>query len=143
VGTLIIAELFSYFWHRIAAHTPEVIGIFDTHKYHHKEPLTHQAHEDFFWIFILLIFFTLFCYYVYLAKYIKLNYLIIIYVTILFSFIWTWYIHSCYHVKNHWLNDYEWFKKDKKLHFQHHKDPETNYGIATHFSDIIFDTYHF
>ena len=68
-------------------------------------------------------------------------YSMVVYLVIVGVFVWNWYVHSAYHIPNHWLNQYDWFVQDKKIHLQHHVDPTVNYGIASHFSDIIFGTY--
>ena len=74
-------------------------------------------------------------------NYISLTLAIVTYLTCLTVFLWNYYCHACYHIDNHWLNNFEWFKRDKELHFRHHNNPNKNYGIATHFSDILFNTY--
>ena len=50
------------------------------------------------------------------------------------------YIHDSYHVKNHWLNKYNWYKKNKKYHYIHHLDNK-NYGITTYIFDRVFGTF--
>ena len=68
-------------------------------------------------------------------------YVILSYLLLATDFVWNWYVHSAYHIQNHWLNNFDWFKLDKKIHLQHHVDPTVNYGIASHFCDIIMGTY--
>ena len=48
------------------------------------------------------------------------------------------YIHDSYHVKNHWLNKYNWYKKIK-IFYIHHLDNK-NYGIILIFL-IVFGTF--
>ena len=79
--------------------------------------------------------------FLYYSNYIDLISSIILYLTVFFVFIWNWYVHKSYHTENHWLNKYEWFQNDKRIHFQHHENPETNYGIATHFTDVVLNTF--
>ena len=130
----------SYLWHRFGAHTDIIPGVHDVHRIHHEADLTHEAHEDFLVVIILLFLLGLFLFILY-KSFLPTYYLIMIYLTVVAVFVWNWYIHSAYHIPNHWLNQYDWFKQDKKIHLQHHVDPTVNYGIASHFSDIIFGTY--
>lgn len=50
-------------------------------------------------------------------------------------------IHDAFHLTNHWLNQYLWFRKLKKLHLIHHVDPKFNHGIIWFGADKIFGTY--
>ena len=50
------------------------------------------------------------------------------------------YIHDSYHIKNHWLNKYEWYRYNKKCHYIHHLD-DMNYGITNYVFDKIFGTF--
>jgi len=157
---ILATEFTAYLWHSWGAHTDIVPGVHDTHREHHVADLDHKAHEDFFWIILLLIIFGFLLFWLYhrgYSEYIYRNFLrgkienyndkmikfglILFYLLIVSVFTWNWYIHQAYHTKNHWLNKYDWFKNDKKIHFQHHVDPTVNYGIASHFSDVIFGTY--
>lgn len=140
IGIIILSEIAGYLWHRFAAHTDilHINLIHETHKIHHDADLTHEAHEDFFWLILLLTIMGIFVWY---QPFLNRKYAIIIYLIVVIVFVWNWYIHSAYHISNHWLNNYDWFKKDKKIHFQHHINPWSNYGIASHFSDIICGTF--
>ena len=142
---IIGSEIGAYIWHRFGAHTDIIPGVHNTHKIHHKANLRHEAHEDFFWIILILVLLGIGIFIGWYKNYIIIPviYIIIVYVLITFVFIWNWYIHSAYHIPNHWLNRYKWFIKDKKMHLQHHVNPKVNYGIASHFSDIIFGTYEY
>lgn len=51
------------------------------------------------------------------------------------------YLHDAFHISNHWLNRFDTFKKWVKLHFQHHVNMSTNYGIFTFFLDKLFGTF--
>lgn len=155
---IIAAEFWAYLWHAWGAHTDGIPGVRPTHKEHHQADLDHQAHGDFFWVSVLLMIFGLTIYFINYydwpkhlwTKYIDNNfsyitnrYLFIgLFIVVTTVFVWNWWIHAAYHIKDHWLNQYQWFQKDKKIHFQHHVDPKVNYGIASHFSDIIFGTYY-
>lgn len=51
------------------------------------------------------------------------------------------YIHDAFHITNHWLNRFGLFKKWNGLHYHHHVDMGTNYGIFTFFLDKLFGTF--
>lgn len=139
---IITSEIGGYFWHNLV-HNDNAPGVYETHKIHHEADLTHEAHEDFLWVILILFIFGLFlfgiCYYYPFLMY----YLIPAYLIVVTVFTWNWYVHSAYHIPNHWLNKYSWFRIDKKIHLQHHVNPWKNYGIASHFSDVIFGTYEY
>ena len=142
IGLIIISEGGAYFWHRIGAHTDIVLPeIHETHKTHHDANLDHQANQDFYWVLLGLAgIYTLFVLMA-MTRLINMAYAIIIPTIISLVFISTWYIHRAYHIEDHWLNNYEWFKRKKKLHFNHHYDPDVNYGILTHIFDKLCGTY--
>lgn len=50
-------------------------------------------------------------------------------------------LHDCFHITNHWLNRYSWFSSLKRLHWNHHDDPEVNHGIIWFIPDKIFGTF--
>lgn len=142
VGLIIMSEGASYFWHRIGAHSDIVLpNIHDTHRIHHQADLDHQAHEDFYWVCIGL--FALYVAFLvgYYLKIIDLIHALLIPTVISSVFIASWYIHSAYHIDDHWLNEYEWFRNKRELHFNHHYDPTVNYGILTHIPDILCGTF--
>ena len=138
-----LSEIGAYFWHRWGTHSdiiPHSLGVQRTHNIHHSI-IDDKAHGDFFYVIIGLL--ILFGVIIYLIVKNKITYTtaLMIYLPILFVFLWNWYIHSAYHTKDHWLLEYQWFKDDKRIHMQHHINPNVNYGIVTHFSDVIFDTF--
>jgi sterol desaturase/sphingolipid hydroxylase (fatty acid hydroxylase superfamily) len=49
------------------------------------------------------------------------------------------YIHDSYHVKKHWLNRFEWYRKNKHYHNLHHYY-NCNYGISNYSMDYLFGT---
>ena len=51
------------------------------------------------------------------------------------------YLHYAFHIKNHWLNNYIFFKKLKDIHYLHHKYPKTNHGILWFGPDKLCGTY--
>jgi hypothetical protein len=135
-----LSELGAYFWHRFGAHTHLIPPVRNMHDIHHED-IKDEAHGDFLYVCLLLFLFLSMLIYFWYSNIINLSILLIIYIPVVTVFVWNWWIHSAYHIENHWLNQYDWFKYDKKLHFQHHENPETNYGIATHFTDEIFSTF--
>lgn len=50
-------------------------------------------------------------------------------------------IHDYFHIKNHWLNKYYWFRRLKMIHWYHHKHPKTNHGIIWFGPDKLFGTF--
>ena len=140
---IIGGEAFSYFWHRIITHHDIIKPIRNSHRIHHQIELEyhHKAHEDFAWIlmglsvFGILIIKTMVLY----PEITVPGYILLATVSSIVT--WNWYIHSAYHTPEHWLNKFEWFRKDKHRHFIHHYQPELNYGIATHFSDKLLETW--
>ncbi len=143
LSVVIAAEIGSFCWHNFSAHTDIIPGIHATHKIHHTSDLSHEAHEDFYYIVVILIIIGLGLIYLWYYNLLLIdpNYLAIGYSIFVSVFVWNWYVHSAYHIQNHWLNNFDWFKLDKKIHLQHHVDPTVNYGIASHFCDIIMGTY--
>ncbi len=135
-----LSEIGGYFWHRFGAHTNLLYPVKKMHDIHHEDILD-EAHGDFLYVCGLLIFLFLFLFYIYYKNYITFPLFLSIYLPVMFVFIWSWYVHSAYHIDDHWLNRYDWFRTDKRIHMRHHKNPETNYGIATHFTDEILETF--
>lgn len=138
-----VAEVGAYFWHRIGAHTEIIdnlgIKVKKTHDIHHTV-IDDEAHADFIYVCFLLLFYLTFLLVIYYYNYIDFTWLLILYLPVLLTLVWNWYVHSAYHIEDHWLNQYNWFQHDKRIHMLHHTNPYTNYGIATHFSDEIFST---
>ena len=50
------------------------------------------------------------------------------------------YIHQAYHVSNHWLDRYSWFRSVRAKHWAHHLNLKRNYGIFWFGWDRIFRT---
>ena len=140
ISLIFASEIGAYLWHRYGAHTDILPFVKNTHEIHHTI-IDDEAHGDFFYIAILLSLYLIVLCYLYYISYINLMLFAILYLSVFFPFIWSYYIHTAFHIENHWLNEYEWFCNDKRIHFQHHKDPTTNYGIATHFTDEILGTF--
>lgn len=142
---IIIAQISAYFWHRIGAHT-DLVGskIHETHKNHHEDTLDDKAHEDFYWAFIFLIGLYFLSAVLYQIKILNLSMSILLPSLFFFIFVLNWYIHQSYHTENHWLNNFEWFRQNKALHYQHHYNPKNNYDIVMpSIIDRIFGTYQY
>jgi hypothetical protein len=139
--TIYLSELGAYFWHRYAAHGKLIPNMIEKSHDKHHTIIDDQAFEDFLYIGIIVFLYGILLAYLFYLDIILLSTLLSIYIPLLIISFWNLYIHSAYHIKNHWLNSYQWFKDDKRIHFQHHYDPSKNYGIATHFSDVIFETF--
>jgi len=139
----ISAEVYGYFWHRLGAHSGYVPGIKETHEIHHLLKLSdkHEANEDFVWILLLIITLQIILGLAVTVGIIPGLLAIVTILTLTGVFIWNWWIHQSFHVDDHWLNQYEWFKHQKNIHYVHHNNPSMNYGVATHFCDKLFGTW--
>ena len=52
------------------------------------------------------------------------------------------YIHTQIHIENSWLERYNWFKENRKLHFIHHKKTYLNFTFGYGYTiDKIMNTY--
>jgi len=51
-------------------------------------------------------------------------------------------LHDSFHLRNTFWERFAFFDRLKKLHFQHHVDMSTNFGIFSFIWDQIFETYH-
>lgn len=55
------------------------------------------------------------------------------------------YLHDSFHIRNHWLYRVpvvkHWFDRWVHIHWLHHVDMGTNYGIFLFFLDQLFGTY--
>jgi len=61
--------------------------------------------------------------------------------TIIMIFIAHVYLHGHYHLKDTWLNRFAWFRWKQQLHFVHHRNMGTNFGVIEFFWDKLFGTY--
>lgn len=52
------------------------------------------------------------------------------------------YIHDIIHIRPNRLTGAKWFERATKLHYRHHKQMDTNFGIFTFGWDKLFKTYH-
>ncbi len=51
------------------------------------------------------------------------------------------WLHDSFHIKDHFLNFFGWFRKLVELHFEHHMDMQKNFGIFLFMWDKLFKTY--
>lgn len=51
------------------------------------------------------------------------------------------YLHDAFHISNHWLNRFNLFKHWVRLHYQHHVNMQTNFGIFSFILDKLFGTF--
>lgn len=142
VGLVLASEVGGYFWHRWGAHTHILPPVKKTHDIHHTD-IEDKADGDFAYIAGMLIIYLIILIYLYKLSYINPQLFAILYLSVCVPSIWSWYIHRAYHIDDHWLNEYDWFKQDKRIHMQHHVNPNENYGIASHFTDEILGTFNY
>ena len=138
--TIILSEIGAYAWHRWGAHTNILEVVKKTHDIHH-EVIDDKAEGDFFYVCLLLFLYFNILLVLYIYTYITALLFFALYFPVLLIFFWNFYVHAAYHIENHWLNEYEWFRNDKRIHMHHHADPTKNFGIATHYTDLILNTY--
>ncbi len=142
----VIVEFVGYFWHRFAEHD----GLFGEtvrarHVDHHE--LRYPLHElvsphdepyrdanSWTWYVVagvvsVILYFTL-----PLAVFLALFVSGLIYGRLIA------YTHSAYHIRDHWLQRFRYFRFLNKLHFLHHFD-RANYGIIFFGMDRLFGTY--
>ena len=143
IAIIVGTEIFAYIWHRYGAHSDYIPGIYDSHCIHHMSDLNleHEADDDFVWILLIMITCEII---IGIAVIIEFISGILAIITIIVSLVvlwWNWWIHKAYHRSDHWLNSYEWFRKEKERHYIHHYYSNNNYGIASHFTDKIMGTW--
>ncbi len=51
------------------------------------------------------------------------------------------YVHKQYHLTNSWMLRFAWFRKNRELHWIHHRDYSRNYGVIHHLWDRLLNTY--
>jgi sterol desaturase/sphingolipid hydroxylase (fatty acid hydroxylase superfamily) len=138
---IIGTEIFAYLWHRYAAHDDYIPGIHETHQIHHTANNEHEADEDFVWILLMMVFIELIMGIAVIIGIIPGAIALVTVIIALTVFWWNWWIHRAYHQSDHWLNSFEWFQIEKQRHYVHHDNPKLNYGIASHFTDKIMNTW--
>ena len=146
---IIMAEVSGYFWHKYVAHLGylgDTIRI--THYCHHEEiyPYNniesvkyHTSHDSWPWLILYFLIMGI-VYIVYKMKKInKSNFRFIL----IFGTLYAYMIdstHASFHIKGHWLNNFAYYRKQKKVHYIHHFD-NVNYGIIFPWFDMLFGTY--
>ena len=153
IGNIILflyIELIAYLWHRFINHYG-LLGdkIRVTHYCHHEETYPYDnmtsleyqsSHDTWPWI-IPIVLFGYIPIYLYYKKYdIEYRLYIIYMLQLTMHVFFISYIHDSYHIDNHWLNDYGWYKENKIYHYIHHIDNK-NYGILTYIFDHVFGTF--
>jgi len=136
-------EVLAYLWHRYGSHSDYIPGLHDTHRIHHMIN-SQNADDDFVWILLTIVSAEIALGILYLSNVFPILLCIFCIVGLIIStlvFYWNWWIHQAYHYPDHWLNIFDWFQSDKLRHFVHHYNPTHNYGIASHFTDKIMDSW--
>lgn len=137
---IIGSEIAAYMWHRYMAHNDIIDGLHDAHRLHHRDE-SDDASADFIWLMFFVILFELAMGLLICSSLFPSSLIITTTIVIISVFFWNWVIHSSYHKEDCIFANYQWFKKAKKEHFMHHKHPDKNYGIVTHWGDKLFGTY--
>ena len=143
---MMAVEVGGYVWHRWAEHHG-ILGkaVVARHIVHHNKdyPVSklrndinkYKSAKSWSW-YVLGLLIIIFLYIVAPRPY---NYIMIVSGLIYAKFVIS-YLHSKFHVKNHWLAKNSRFVKIQKLHDIHHWGPY-NYGIVFYGLDWIFGTY--
>lgn len=50
------------------------------------------------------------------------------------------YVHDSFHLREHWLQKFSYYRKLRRWHFQHHFDMAKNFGIVVMKWDDVFKT---
>ena len=61
--------------------------------------------------------------------------------TIVVSFAAHAYIHKHYHLQRTWLERSGWFRRNRDLHYVHHRNARRNYAVIDFFWDRLFGTF--
>ncbi len=51
------------------------------------------------------------------------------------------FIHDSFHIQNHWMSRFGWWRRSKDSHFLHHVNMKKNYGIFLFVWDQAFRTF--
>ncbi len=141
-----MVEVTGYFWHRWAEHNGVLGNLIQSYHIKHHEhdypvknlrPATkkYQSARSWSW-YLLTVFLVVSTYFLVPRPY---NFIMIVsglvYAKLVIS-----YLHSRFHVTNHFLVHSKTFKDIRRLHDIHHWGPY-NYGILFFFMDRLFGTY--
>jgi sterol desaturase/sphingolipid hydroxylase (fatty acid hydroxylase superfamily) len=146
LGGMLIVEVSGYFWHRWAEHN----GIFGrwiqhNHIRHHEHDYpttklrpknqTYKSAKSWSW-YLLTAFLVISVFLLVPAPY---SFVVVASGLVYVKFVIN-YLHSRFHVRNHWLASRKYFQTIRRLHDIHHYGPY-NYGILFFFMDRLFGTY--
>lgn len=66
---------------------------------------------------------------------------IVVGATMVISFVGLTYLHVQYHLRHSWLDGFRWFRRNRLLHLEHHRDMTKNFAVAGAIWDRLFGTY--
>lgn len=66
---------------------------------------------------------------------------IVVAATMVASFAGLTYLHVQYHLRHSWLDRFRWFRRNRLLHLEHHRDMTKNFAVAGAIWDRLFGTY--
>jgi sterol desaturase/sphingolipid hydroxylase (fatty acid hydroxylase superfamily) len=147
-----LVELLGYLWHRFCAHLGYAGDIIrKPHFEHHEIYYPHNNMETFIyrvkgflkgdswpWFVPILSIYTVVLY-LWWKQIINKKMLITITIWMMFHIYLISYIHDSYHIQNHWLNRFDWYRENKVCHNLHHYY-NCNYGISNYSMDRLFGT---
>lgn len=152
--TYAVVSLFGYFVHK-ALHQPWT-GKFNTsHMAHHvklypsgdflSEEYRDAGKDDTFWTFAIVSLPIIFTPIILFLLGLSLHLTIISVIEMLLIGWLNNFIHSCMHIRDHWLSRLPiikfFFVRWRRLHELHHDDMQKNFGIFSFNWDRIFKTY--
>lgn len=138
-ATIAFCEAFIYSYHRYAGHEVEMINFY--HRLHHIRGPEDQALDELGWVLYLAIIFFLGILYLRMFKFISYRTSVAMALGLAFSFASNWLMHQAYHIPNHPLSKFAWFRRLKKNHDVHHKNGKRNFGITNPILDYVFESY--
>jgi len=51
------------------------------------------------------------------------------------------WVHDTFHVQDHWLSQFSWYRRKREEHYVHHRNMRRNFGIVSFTWDRVFGTY--
>jgi len=146
IATHYLYNAVEYMYHKLGHYNHKYNYVYKLHMLHHKKyyPVTLLQSDEYRHnyegivaytpptIIILYVFYTVLPYYyfMFILSQIGLN----VYIND--------YIHTRVHLKNTWLDKYDWFLEIRRLHLTHHKKLYSNYSFGYDYTiDKLANTY--
>ncbi len=150
LGVYIVGNFTGYFVHWLM-HKGKLKSVGEAHNTHHElytiDDFTSTEYrsagkDDSAFVFVPMIMLALAILFV--PLYFIFNTFWIFPLPILLGIIIGWlngYMHECFHMEDHYLLRFKWFRKLKHLHWLHHLYPDKNMGIIWFVPDRLFNSF--